>query len=378
MSTLQTTTAGPVGASDRVFNFSPGPAVLPLKVLEQVQREMLCLPGAGASILEISHRSRHFAKILAETKSLLVELLGIPQNYRVLFLQGGSRLQFSMTPMNLLRGADHPAEYILTGSWGKYALKEAQREGAVNISWDGKATGYDRLPAPGELHIPSEAAYVHYTSNETIQGVQFPAAPPAAADGPAVVCDASSDFLCRPIPVNRFGLIYACAQKNAGPAGVTVVILREDLLENSDDSLPGYLNYRSHADEDSLYNTPPTFGVYVVGLVCRWLRDDIGGLAKMQAINEEKAAILYGAIDDAGGFYRGHAQPACRSLMNVTFRLPSEELEKKFLAEAEQRGLTELKGHRSVGGIRASIYNAMPLEGVAQLGDFMRDFRKRN
>jgi phosphoserine aminotransferase len=377
-SALEAVASAPrTGVEGRVFNFSPGPAVLPLEVLQQVQRDMLCLPGAGASILEISHRSRQFARILAETKSLLAEILGIPANYRVLFLQGGSRLQFSMLPMNLLRGADHPAEYIVTGSWGNYALKEAHREGAVNVSWDGKSTGYDRLPKSEQLHISSEAAYVHYTSNETIQGVQFPAAPPVA-DGPAVACDASSDFLSRPIPISRFGVIYACAQKNAGPAGVTVVIMREDLLENSDDALPGYLNYRAHAEEDSLYNTPYTFGVYVVGLICRWLRDSIGGLARMNEINERKAALLYSAIDESGGFYRGHAQPNCRSLMNVTFRLPSEELEKKFVQEADQQGLAELKGHRSVGGIRASIYNAMPEQGVAQLGDFMKAFRKRN
>lgn len=372
-----------LSGAERVFNFSPGPAVLPLPVLEQIQSEMLCLPGAGASILEISHRSKHFAKILAETKALLVELLGIPANYRVLFLQGGSRLQFSMIPMNLLRGADTPAEYILTGSWGKYAIKEAHREGAVNVTWDGKATNYDRLPSLGELHIPAEAAYVHYTSNETIQGVQFGAVPPGAAheghshtDGPPVICDASSDFMCRPVPVSKFGMIYACAQKNAGPAGVTVLILREDLLENSDESLPGYMNYRSHAEEDSLYNTPPTFGIYVVGLICRWLRDEVGGLAAMEKLNIKKSAMLYSAIDDSNGFYRGHAQPDCRSLMNVTFRLPSEELEKKFVQQAEQRGLTELKGHRSVGGIRASVYNAMPERGAALLAEFMNDFRK--
>jgi phosphoserine aminotransferase len=379
---IATEAAAPHSTSgnERVFNFSPGPAVLPLSVLEQIQVEMLCLPGAGASILEISHRSKHFSTILAETKSLLAELLGIPANYRVLFLQGGSRLQFSMIPMNLLRGSKTPAEYIVTGSWGKYALKEAQREGAVNVTWDGKATNYDRLPSASELAAtPGDAAYVHYTSNETIQGVQFAASPPGSegqSSAPPMICDASSDFMCRPVPVDKFGLIYACAQKNAGPAGVTVLILREDLLEKGDESLPGYLNYRSHASEDSLYNTPPTFGIYVVGLICRWLRDEVGGLAAMEKLNAKKSALLYAAIDDSNGFYRGHAQPNCRSLMNVTFRLPSEELEKKFVQEAERRGLTELKGHRSVGGIRASVYNAMPERGASLLAEFMNEFRK--
>jgi phosphoserine aminotransferase len=359
-------------ATERVYNFSPGPAVLPLPVLQQAQRELLALPGVGASVLEISHRGKAFLDILARAKSDLAQLLNLPQGYHLLFLQGGARLQFSMVPMNLLRGADVPAAYVVTGSWGKSALAEARREGPVHVAWDGKATNYDRLPSDDELALDGDFAYVHVTSNETIQGVQFAEMP---ACGPApLVCDASSDFLSRPIDVGRFGLIYACAQKNAGPAGVTIVIVRDDLLSRSQDSLPGYLNYREHAEQDSLYNTPATFGIYLVGLVARWLLDDVGGLENMHRRNRHKARLLYDVIDRSEGFYRGHAAASSRSLMNVTFRLPNPELEAAFLTEAESRGLHSLKGHRSVGGIRASIYNAMPLAGVEALAEMMREF----
>ncbi|MCH5375722.1 MAG: 3-phosphoserine/phosphohydroxythreonine transaminase, partial [Planctomycetes bacterium] len=340
--------------TDRIFNFSAGPAVLPLPVLKHAQRELLSLPGVGASILEISHRSKAFEKILQSAKSRLQSLLSIPDGYRILFLQGGARLQFSMVPMNLLSPDGPPADYILTGSWGKNALKEAEKVGPVRVAWDGKATNYDRLPNVGDLILSQQAAFVHVTSNETIQGVQF-GGDPQIDNGP-LVCDASSDFLHRPLDISRYGLLYACAQKNAGPAGVTVVILREDLLSRSQDSLPGYLNYRIHAENDSLWNTPPVFGVYVLELVARWLQEDVGGLDRMYALNCDKARLLYDLIDASNGFYRGHSQPDCRSVMNVTFRLPNEELEKKFLSGAESHGLSSLKGHRSVGGIRASIY----------------------
>lgn len=362
--------------TDRVFNFSAGPAVLPLPVLEQAQRELLALPEVGASVLEISHRSKAFSEIHQSAKTSLKGLLSIPDNYHVLFLQGGARLQFSMIPMNLLRGSDSPADFVLTGTWGKKAREEAEKEGTVRVVWDGKETNYDRLPAADSLDLDPGAAYVYITSNETIQGVQFPTEPDTG--GVPLVCDASSDFLHRPVDINRYGILFACAQKNAGPAGVTVVIIRDDLLERSQDSLPGYLNYRIHADNDSLWNTPPAFGVYMVGLVARWLQDEIGGLEKMYERNRDKARLLYEVIDESDGFYRGHARPECRSVMNVTFRLPTEELEKKFLAEAEANGLCTLKGHRSVGGMRASIYNAMPVEGVQALRDFMRDFRAKN
>jgi phosphoserine aminotransferase len=276
--------------------------------------------------------------------------------------------------MNLLRGTGKGADYIVTGSWGQMAMTEAQREGKIRAAYNGKATNFDRLPTDKDLDLDPQAAYVHFTSNETIQGVQF-AGEPATGNVP-LVCDVSSDFLHRPLPIDRYGLIYACAQKNAGPAGVTVVVMSEDLLARSSDQLPTMLNYKLYADEKSLLNTPPVFAIYVVMLVTRWLLNDIGGLAKMHALNKQKAAMLYDVIDSSGGFYQGHAQPACRSLMNVTFRLRDAATEGAFVKQAEAKGLHYLKGHRSVGGIRASIYNAMPQEGVAALADFMRSFQK--
>lgn len=361
---------------ERVYNFSAGPATLPLPVLEQVRNELLALPGCGASILEISHRSPQFLRILEDAQERLRQLLAIPDHYHILFLQGGSRLQFSMVPMNFLRNSASPARYVITGSWGKKAYEEAVREGVAVVSWDGKSTGYDRVPAWGDVPMPEATAYVHITSNETIEGVQFPDHPPAT--WPPVVCDASSDFLSRPVPVDRYALIYACAQKNAGPAGVTIVILRDELLSRVPDNLPGYLSYRNHVRDNSLFNTPTTFGIYIVGLVARWLQEEIGGLENMHRRNQQKAKLLYDVLDQSDGFYRGHAHPAHRSLMNVTFRLKDEALEKQFLTEAERQGLTSLKGHRSVGGIRASIYNAMPYEGVAALSQFMQDFAARH
>jgi phosphoserine aminotransferase len=360
--------------AQRVYNFSAGPAVLPAPVLEEVQRDMLALPGAGASILEVSHRSAAFAPILAAAEANLRKLLAVPDEYAVLFLQGGSRLQFSMVPMNLL-GRGQSVDYILTGSWGSNALKEAKKVGETRVAWDGKATNYDRLPAAGDLSLDPQAAYVHFTSNETIQGVQF-AAEPDVGDVP-LVCDASSDFLHRPLLVTKYGLIYACAQKNAGPAGLTIVIVRKDLLQRSDPQLPGYLNYQIHVDNNSMWNTPNTFGIYVFKLVTEWL-DSLGGLEAMHQRNQDKARLLYDELDASGGFYVGHAQREDRSLMNVTFRLPSDELTTAFVGEAKQRGLDELKGHRSVGGIRASIYNAMPVEGVTALRDFMAEFRRKH
>ena len=358
--------------TQRIYNFSAGPAVLPLPVLEQAQKELVSLPGVGMSVLEISHRSQAYTEIHQATKDRLTQLLGVPDSHQILFLQGGARLQFSMVPMNLLGENRQGADYILTGSWGNHARKEAQRKGTAQLAWSGKETNFDRLPTADQLKLTPQAAYVHYTSNETIQGVQF-RSEPDTGDVP-LVCDASSDFLSRPIPIERYGLIYACAQKNAGPAGVTIVIVRKDLLDRSGDQLPGYLNYRVHAENDSLYNTPPTFAVYMVGLVAKWLQDEIGGLKEMCQLNQQKAKQLYDAIDGSGGFYTGHAQRECRSLMNVTFRLPNDELQSAFLAQAAQQGLGTLKGHRSVGGIRASIYNAMPVAGVEKLRDFMRVF----
>jgi len=359
--------------AERVFNFSPGPAVLPLEVLEQAQAELLSLPGVGSSVLEISHRSPAFDRILEETLEGLRELLGVGNDHDIVLLQGGASLQFSMVPMNLLRGQSAAADYILTGTWGSAAVKEARREGKVHVAWDGAESRHDRLPAASEIALSPAAAYVHITSNETIQGVQWKHDPDVGAA--PLVCDVSSDFLSRPIDVAKYGLLYGCAQKNAGIAGVTVVIIRKDLLDRCRDDLPTMLDYRTYVKNGSRPNTPPVFAIYILGLVCRWLRDTVGGLAAIATLNAAKARLLYDVLDASGGFYAGHAHPDCRSDMNVTFRLPSEALEKEFLAGAVPRGLIDLKGHRSVGGIRASIYNAMPREGVEALRDWMLEFQ---
>ncbi|WP_153559176.1 3-phosphoserine/phosphohydroxythreonine transaminase [Roseimaritima sediminicola] len=356
----------------RVYNFSAGPAVLPVSVLERIRDEMLCLPGAGCSLLEMSHRDKRFLEILHGAQAGLRELLSISDDYEVLFLQGGSRLQFSMIPVNFLRGSDAAAEYLLTGSWSKKAIDEAVKEGAANVAWDGKSSNYAALPQGGDYRVADDAAYLYYCSNETIQGVQFASEPDCPAGVP-LVCDASSDFLCRPLDVAKYGVLYACAQKNAGPAGVTAVIIRKDLLSRGSDDLPGYLQYRNHAEADSEWNTPPTFAIYALGLVTEWLKEQ-GGLAAMESLNRRKSQLLYDCIDQFPEFYQGHAQADCRSLMNVTFRLPNDDLQAEFLARAADNELCNLKGHRSVGGIRASIYNAMPEAGVAALAELMRDF----
>ena len=360
----------------RVFNFSPGPGALPLAVLEEAQRDLVALPGVGVSVLEVSHRSKWFEGVLASAEENIRKLLGVPANYRILFLQGGASLQFAMVPMNFL-GREAAAEYIVTGAWGEKALEEAKKLGAAHAAWSGKAEGYVRVPRSEELraerdHAP-RSAYLHFTSNETIQGVEFPVEPDAA--GAPLVCDCSSDFLARPLDIGRYALLYAGAQKNAGPAGVTIVIVRDDFLERAPGGLPALLDYRLLARERSLYNTPPVFAIYIVERVTRWLLDTIGGLEKMAALNRRKAGLLYAAIDGSDGFYRGHAQPDSRSMMNVTFRLASEDLEKQFLHEAAARNLVELKGHRSVGGIRASLYNAVSLEAAEALAGFMQAFR---
>ncbi len=360
----------------RVYNFSPGPAVLPLPALEEAQRDLLALPGVGMSILEISHRSKTFQQIIDQAEANLRALLGIPEDYHVLFLQGGAQMQFAMVALNFLRASGKVADYILTGSWARKAMSEAKTQGSVRSAWDGSAANFNRMPRQEELQLSADAAYVHMTSNETIQGIQFPTEP-QTGDVP-LVCDASSDFLCRPVPISEYGVLYACAQKNAGPAGVTVVILRNEMLGRIADGLPSMLDYRPLAEAKSLLNTPPVFGVYMVKLVSEWLLRDVGGLEKMAEINRGKAGLLYDALDQSGGFYCGHAEPESRSLMNVAFRLPSPELEARFLEEARAQDLCELKGHRSVGGCRASIYNAMPVEGVETLREFMVDFCRKH
>ncbi|MCS6817627.1 MAG: 3-phosphoserine/phosphohydroxythreonine transaminase [Blastocatellia bacterium] len=360
---------------NRIYNFSAGPAMLPAPVLEEAQRHLRALPGIGMSVLEISHRSRWFEELRDEAEANLRALLQLPNDYHVLFLQGGASLQFSMVPMNMLRGRRAVAEYILTGFWSERAAAEARREGNVRVLWSGESEQYRRAPRADEIRVDPQAAYVHFTSNETIQGVQF-ATEPETGDVP-LICDASSDFLSRPIPIERYALLYAGAQKNAGTAGLTIVLLREDLLDRIPDGLPSMLDYRVHVRHRSVYNTPPVFAIYILVLVTRWLLREIGGLERMAALNRQKAQLLYDVIDHSEGFYRGHAHPESRSIMNVTWRLPNEELERTFLREAEARGLYELKGHRSVGGLRASLYNAMPLEGVRALCDFMQEFRER-
>jgi phosphoserine aminotransferase len=347
--------------------------VLPLPVLEEAQRDLVALPGVGMSVLEISHRSKTFDAIIKEAEANLRTLGSIPDNYKVLFLQGGASLQFAMIPMNLL-GSGAVADYILTGSWSKKALKEAKLIGATHVAASTEEGGFKRVPAAGEIKLTPGAAYVHMTSNNTIAGTEWHTVPETT--GAPLVCDASSDIFSRPIDITKFGLVYAGAQKNLGPSGVTVVIIREDLLARSSDTLPAMLNYKTQADAGSLYNTPPVFGIYTLGLVLKWLVAQ-GGLAAVEKVNARKAKALYDELDRTP-YWRPHAEKDSRSLMNVTFRLPSEDLEKQFIAEAAKAGFEGLKGHRSVGGLRASIYNAFPEEGVKGLVEFMREFEKKN
>jgi phosphoserine aminotransferase len=359
--------------SERVYNFSAGPAVLPLDALEHARNELLSLPGVGMSILEVSHRSKVFEDVLFRAEADIRQLAQVPANYKVLFLQGGASLQFAMVPMNLL-GPDDTADYVVTGVWASKAAEEAKKIGRVHIAATTRAEQFTRVPRADEIVLTPGAAYVHITSNNTIYGTEWKSLPDTG--GVPLVNDTSSDMFSRPIDVARHGLIYAGAQKNMGPAGVTVVIVREDLLARSPASLPSMLSYAIHAGNGSMYNTPPVFAIYVVGLVMRWLIAQ-GGLDAIAKVNERKAAALYAEVDRTG-FYRGTAQKESRSLMNVTFRLATEELEKQFIQEADKSGLKGLKGHRSVGGIRASIYNAFPEDGVKVLAAFMKEFERRN
>ena len=359
--------------TQRIYNFSSGPAVLPLPVLEQAQRDLVALPGVGMSVMEISHRSSTFEGILGKAEADIRRLAGIPDSYRILFLQGGATLQFSMVPLNLLK-EDQTADYIMTGTWADKAVKEARRVGRVHETGSTADTNFNRIPKDMELEFTPGAAYVHMTANNTIEGTEWHRLPPVG-DAP-LVSDASSDIFSGPIDVTKYGLIYAGAQKNLGPSGVTVVIIRQDLLERSSTSLHTMLNYAVHAENGSLYNTPPAFGVYVLGLVVEWLLGQ-GGLPAIAGINQRKAGKLYTELDRTG-FWRPTAEKASRSLMNVTFRLATEELEKAFIKESTAAGFDGLKGHRSVGGMRASIYNAFPEQGVDDLVAFMREFERRN
>lgn len=358
--------------TERIFNFSAGPATLPVEVLERAREEMLSFNGIGMSVMEISHRSIHFQAVIDSAVEGLRGLLRVPDGYQVLFLQGGATLQFSMVPMNFL--GEGTADYVITGAWGVKALKEARRNGMPNVIYSSEAEGFRSAPSQDDLKFSSDASYIHYTSNETIEGVEFRY--DLDGGGIPVVCDASSNILSKPIDVSKYSLIYAGAQKNIGPSGVTVVIVSDEMLEKVPENQHTLLDYRAIASKGSMLNTPNTWGIYLIDLVCKWVADQ-GGLEEMKLRNEAKAKVLYDAIDASDGFYCGHADRDVRSAMNVTFNLPSEELEKKFAEEATAAGLDGLKGHRSVGGIRASIYNAFPEEGVHALVAFMNDFAER-
>lgn len=356
------------------LNFSGGPGALPESVLWQLQEAIISVPGVGLSVLGISHRSDWFAQVVAETEANIRALLGLDQQYHVLLLQGGATQQFSMVPMMLLRGKNQAADYLHTGYWSGKALPEARREGPVRVLWSGAEDGFHRLPSDGELPYNREAPYLHYVSNETVEGLQFHRT--LGRDDVPRICDMSSDFLSRPCEAERFALIYAHAQKNIGPAGVTVVLVRDQLLKDNPVDLPAFLDYRTHAQAHSNFNTPPVLAIYVVMLVTRWLLNDIGGLEKMAAINRAKAEVLYGALDRSEGFYRGRAALPDRSLMNVSFNLPTTDLDRKFIETAAQAGFSGLGGHRAIGGIRASIYNALTLTAAEALANFMDDFRR--
>jgi phosphoserine aminotransferase len=359
----------------RLCNFAAGPAVLPLPVLERAREEMLNYAGSGMSVLEMSHRSAQFEDIISRAEADLRALFGVPANYKVLFLQGGANLQFVTIPLNL-RAKGVSVDYVLTGNWSKAAIKEAQKTGPVHLAASTEATKFNRIPAQSELALDPNAAYLYYTSNETIQGVEWQTEPVPPAGIP-LVCDASSDFASRPLDISKYGLLYGGAQKNIGPAGVAIVILRDDLLARTPEGLAALLDYKVMAENKSLYNTPPCFAIYIVGLVAKWLLDQ-GGLPAIASHNKAKADLVYQTIDTSGGFFRGHAETASRSRMNITFRLPNEDMEKQFVKEATAEGLLELKGHRSVGGLRASIYNAQPMKAVEALVGFMKEFQKKN
>ncbi|MDR1934009.1 MAG: 3-phosphoserine/phosphohydroxythreonine transaminase [Candidatus Accumulibacter sp.] len=356
---------------DRVFNFSAGPAALPLEVLQQAQAELVDWHGSGMSVMEMSHRGKEYMSIQAEAEADLRELLGVPGGYKVLFLQGGASLQFAMAPMNLLRGRAS-ADYLNTGEWSKKAIKEARKFGAVNVVASAEDRNFSYVPAQSQWRLDTDAAYVHITQNETIGGVEIFGAPDVG--GVPLVSDMSSMILSQAVDVSRYSLIYAGAQKNIGPAGLTLVIVREDLLGQAAAGTPAMLDYKIHADGDSMYNTPPTYGVYIAGLVFKRLKAK-GGLAEMERVNRAKAKILYDALD-ASSFFDSPVAKENRSLMNIPFTLKNPELDEEFLKGAKARGMIQLKGHRSVGGMRASLYNAMPVEGVQALADYLKEFEK--
>jgi phosphoserine aminotransferase len=358
------------------LNFSGGPGALPASVLHQVQQAVAALPETGLSVLGMSHRSDWFREVLDETERNLRALLVIPDDYHVLFIQGGSSLQFSTLPMSFLRGTGRTAEYIVSGYWSAKAPPEARLEGDTRVVWDGASEGYRRLPAGGELGLSAHAAYLHYVSNETVEGVEFSETP--GLPGVPLVCDMSSNLAAAPLDVSRYDLIYAHAQKNLGPAGITVVILRDSFMQRAASPLPTMLDYRIHAKARSLYNTPPVFAIYVLMLVTRWLRDEVGGLAAMAALNRAKAERIYAALDAHPDFFRIHAMRPHRSTMNVAFRLPDAAIEAQFLRAAAEAGFAGLEGHRSIGGLRISLYNAVTLQATATLAAWLSEFPRRH
>ncbi len=355
---------------ERIYNFSPGPATLPVEVLQQAAKDVVNYHDKGIGLIEMSHRSKDFIAITDEAESLVRELLNIPQNYKILFLQGGASTQFAMVPMNLL-GPGKIGSYLNTGTWAKKSIKEAKIIASAHVAYSSEETKFDHVPSDADYTVDPAAEYLYFVSNNTIYGTQFHTFPKSEK---MLVCDMSSDIMSRPFDITPFGLVFAGAQKNMGPAGATLVIVREDLLDRVPENVPTMFRYKTHADKGSMFNTPPCFAIYVIGLVCKWLKAN-GGLPAIEKINKEKAAILYEAIDGTD-FYRGHARKDSRSLMNVTFNLPTPELEAKFVQEGSKLGLDGLKGHRSIGGIRASIYNAFPKQGVIDLVEFMKKFEK--
>lgn len=358
---------------NRVFNFSAGPCTLPVSVLEEARDDMLNYKGTGMSVMEMSHRSKAYEKIIGEAEADFRSLFGVPDNYRVLFLQGGASTQFATLPMSFLPEGK-TADYVITGAWGKKALESGKIYGSTNVVWDGKADNYRAVPDLDVLTYSEGSAYVHFTTNETIQGVQFKSDPTLGAP---IICDMSSDILSRPVDVNKYAVIYAGAQKNMGPAGVTVVVIRDDFMEGAKSGLAPMFDYKVHAENGSMYNTPACWSIYVCGLVYKYVLKN-GGLDKSQESCDAKAKVIYDAVDNSGGFFKGHAEQGCRSNMNITFTLPSDELTNQFVKETEAAGLDGLKGHRSVGGCRASVYSAFPMEGCEALAAAMKDFAAKN
>ncbi|MFS1511665.1 3-phosphoserine/phosphohydroxythreonine transaminase [Chengkuizengella sp. SCS-71B] len=358
--------------SNRAYNFNAGPAALPLEVLQKAQEELVDYQGIGMSIMEISHRSAEYEQLNGETQELLSELLNIPSGYKTLFLQGGASTQFAMIPLNFFN-ASKVSNYIITGSWGKKALKESKLIGETIVS--AQPEKFSHIPDITQLQLHNHSAYLHITSNETIEGIQYQQFPDTGSI--PLIADMSSDILCRPIDISQFGMIYAGAQKNLGPSGVTLVVLREDLLEDIPDHIPTMLRYDTHINANSLYNTPPVYSVYMVNLVLKWIKEK-GGLDQIEKMNREKTKLIYDVIDESQGFYIGTVDQKDRSIMNIPFRLKDEQLEKQFLKQSQENGFVGLKGHRSVGGMRASTYNAVPYDSCKALSEFMIEFQKRN